>query len=357
MLSSVVAGYSSVTLGRGDASARARLAFRAEPGKLVGHSWGDIMQTIELGRSGIAVPPVIFGCNVFGWTVDKAQSFRLLDALVDAGLNALDTADMYSTWLPGHTGGESETIIGEWLKARGRRHDVLILTKAGMNMPGKGVGLSAAYLTAAVEDSLARLGIETIDLYQSHLDDNVTPHEETLGAFQRMIAAGKVRAIGASNFSVERFKGALAASAAHGLPRYETMQPLYNLMERGIEADMLPLCAAEGVGVIPYSSLASGFLSGKYRGEADLGKSPRGARSAAKYLTEKGHRVLDALDQVAARYAATPAQVALAWLRARPGLTAPIASVTTLDQLGELVKGASLNLDTAAVQVLDSASA
>jgi aryl-alcohol dehydrogenase-like predicted oxidoreductase len=315
------------------------------------------MHTIPLGRSGLAVPPIIFGCNVFGWTVDKAQAFKLLDALVEAGLNALDTADMYSTWVPGHSGGESETIIGEWLKARGRRNDVLVLTKAGMNMPDKGIGLSAAYLTRAVEDSLVRLGIETSDLYQAHLDDTVTPHEETLGAYQRMIAAGKVRAIGASNFSVERFKGALAASAAHGLPRYETMQPLYNLMERGVEAEMAPLCAAEGVGMIPYSSLASGFLSGKYRGEGDLGKSPRGARSAGKYLTERGHRVLAALDAVSARYRVTPAQVALAWFKGRPGMAAPIASVTSLAQLAELVKAASLVLDAEAVQALDRASA
>jgi aryl-alcohol dehydrogenase-like predicted oxidoreductase len=315
------------------------------------------MQRIELGRSGIAVPPVIFGCNVFGWTVDKAQSFRLLDALVEAGLNALDTADVYSTWVPGNTGGESETIIGEWLKARGRRRDVLILTKAGMDMPGKGKGLSAAWLTRAVEDSLRRLGTDVIDLYQAHRDDGVTPHEETLGAFQRMIAAGKVRAIGASNYSAERFKEALAASAAHGLPRYETMQPLYNLLERGIEADLLPLCAAEGVGVIPYSALASGFLSGKYRSTADLGKSPRGARSAGKYLDAKGPRVLAALDSVAARLAASPAQVALAWFKGRPGLAAPIASATTLEQLAELAKAASLTLDAEAIALLDGAGA
>ncbi len=312
------------------------------------------MQGITLGRSGITVPPVIFGCNVFGWTADKAQSFRLLDALVDAGLNAFDTADVYSAWVPGNQGGESETIIGEWLKARGRRGDVLILTKAGMEMPGKGKGLSAAYLAKAVEDSLRRLGIETIDLYQAHRDDGVTPHEETLGAFQRMIAAGKVRAIGASNYTAARFKEALAASAAHSLPRYETMQPHYNLLERGIEADLLPLCAAEQVGVIPYYALASGFLSGKYRGEADLAKSARG-RGAAKYLDARGLRVLAALDGVAARLAATPAQVALAWFKGRPGLAAPIASATTLEQAAELVKAAGLTLDAEAVAELDAA--
>ena len=315
------------------------------------------MQGIKLGRSGITVPPVIFGCNVFGWTVDKPQSFRLLDALVDAGLNALDTADVYAAWVPGNQGGESETIIGEWLKARGRRGDVVILTKAGMEMPGKGKGLSAAYLAKAVEDSLRRLGTDVIDLYQAHRDDGVTPHAETLGAFQRMIEAGKVRAIGASNYSASRLKEALAASAAHHLPRYETMQPHYNLLERGIEADLLPLCAAEGVGVIPYYSLASGFLSGKYRGEADLGKSLRGARGAGKYLDARGLAVLAALDSVAARYAATPAQVALAWFKGRPALAAPIASATTLEQLAELAKAASLTLDVEAVAMLDAAGA
>lgn len=314
------------------------------------------MDKIELGRSGITVPPVIFGCNVFGWTVDKAQSFRLLDALVDAGLNAFDTADVYSAWVPGNQGGESETIIGAWLKARGRRDDVVILTKAGMEMPGKGKGLSAAYLARAVEDSLTRLGIEQIDLYQAHRDDGVTPHEEVLGAFQRMIAAGKVRAIGASNYTAARFQEALSASAAHGLPRFETMQPHYNLLERGIEADLLPLCAAEQVGVIPYYSLASGFLSGKYRSEADLGKSARG-RGAAKYLDAKGMRVLGALDQVAARYAITPAQAALAWFKGRPGLAAPIASATSLEQLAELVRAAQVTLDAEAIGMLDAAGA
>ena len=313
------------------------------------------MQSVQLGRSGIAVPPVIFGCNIFGWTVDKAQSFRLLDALVDAGLNALDTADVYSYWVPGNQGGESEIIIGEWLKARGRRSDVLILTKAGMEMPGKGKGLSPAYLTQAVEDSLRRLGTDVIDLYQAHRDDEETPHADVLGAFQRMIEAGKVRAIGASNYSAVRFKEALAASAAHNLPRYETMQPHYNLLERGIEADLLPLCAAEGVGVIPYYSLASGFLSGKYRSDADLSKSPRGARGAGKYLDAKGLRVLAALDSVAARCGAPPAQVALAWFKGRPGLAAPIASATTLEQLAELAKAAILTLDTEAVAMLDAA--
>ncbi|MDB5316789.1 MAG: aldo/keto reductase [Rhodospirillales bacterium] len=315
------------------------------------------MDKVRLGGSGITVPPVIFGCNVFGWTVDKARSFRLLDALVDHGLNALDTADVYSYWVPGNTGGESETIMGEWLKARGRRHDVLILTKAGMEMPGKGKGLSPTWLATAVEDSLKRLGTDVIDLYQAHRDDEVTPHADVLGAFDVMIKAGKVRAIGASNYSAARFKEALDASTEHGLPRFETMQPHYNLLERGIEADLLPLCAAEGVGVIPYYSLASGFLTGKYRSEADFGKSPRGARGAGKYLDAKGLRVLAALDEVAARYGVTQAQVALAWFKGRPGLAAPIASATTLDQLADLAKAAALTLDAEATAALDAASA
>ncbi len=314
------------------------------------------MQKIQLGRSGIAVPPVIFGCNVFGWTVDKAQSFRLLDAFVDAGFNAFDTADVYSYWVPGNHGGESETIIGEWLKSRGRRDDVLIFSKGGMEMPGKGKGLSAEYITRAIEDSLKRLQTDVIDLYQSHRDDETTPHEETLAVYEKMIKAGKIRAIGASNFSVTRFKQALEISASTGLPRYETMQPHYNLLERTIEADLLPLCAKEGVGVIPYYALASGFLTGKYRTEADLVKSPRGARGAGKHLDAKGLKVLAALDVVAHRYGATAAQVAIAWFKGRPGLAAPIASATTLDQLNELVKAATVVLDGAAVAQLDAAS-
>lgn len=315
------------------------------------------MQARELGRSGIAVPPVIFGCNVFGWTADRAMSFRLLDAMMDAGLHAIDTADVYSTWPPGHSGGESETIIGEWFSARGRRRDVTLLTKCGMEMPGQGKGLSPAWIATAAEASLRRLNTEVIDLYQAHRDDEATPLEDTLGAFARLVEQGKVRAIGASNYSAPRFKAALDISARHGLPRFETMQPLYNLMERGIEADLLPLCRDQGVGVIPFSALASGFLTGKYRSEADLGKSVRGARSVAKHLGSRGTRVLAALDAVAARVSATPAQVALAWQIARPGITAPIASATGLGQLAELVRAASLLLDAEAMAALDTASA
>lgn len=309
-----------------------------------------------LGRSGLSVPPIVVGGNVFGWTIDKAQSFRLLDACVEAGLNAIDSADVYSRWHPGNNGGESETIIGEWLKARGRRADLMILTKCGSEMPD-GKGLSAAWIARAVEDSLRRLQTDVIDLYQAHRDDESVPFEETLGAFARLIQAGKVRAIGASNYSAERFALALAASTRHNLPRFETMQPLYSLMERGIEADLLALCAREGVGVICYSSLASGFLSGKYRTEADLSKSLRGPRSAAKYLTPRGHAVLAALDRIAGRLEASQAQVALAWLKARPGMTAPIASATTLEQVRELEAAARLSLDAAAIGELDAASA
>ena len=277
--------------------------------------------------------------------------------MVESGLNALDTADVYSYWVSGNKGGESETIIGEWLKARGRRHDVLLFSKAGMEMPGIGKGLSAQYLTRAIEDSLKRLQTDVIDLFQSHRDDEITPHEETLAVYDKLIQAGKIRAIGASNYSVARFKEALEVSASTGLPRYETMQPHYNLLERAIEVDLLPLCASEGVSVIPYYALASGFLSGKYRTEADLSNSPRGARGAGKYLDAKGLKVLAALDAVAKRYRTTPAQVAIAWFKGRPALAAPIASATTFEQLTELAQAAVLVLDAEATAQLDAASA
>jgi len=315
------------------------------------------MRKRALGRSGLTVPPVIFGGNVFGWTVDRNTGFRLLDAMVDAGLNVIDSADMYSAWAPGHTGGESETMIGEWLRARpGRRGDVVVLTKCGMEMPGQGKGLSPAWINRAADASLRRLGVERIDFYQAHKDDETVPLEDTLGAFAKLMDEGKVRAIGASNYTAPRLKAALEASARNGLPRFESLQPLHNLLERGIEADLLPLCREEGLGVIPYSALASGFLTGKYRSESDLGKSPRGARSAAKYLNERGTRVLAALDETAARLGATPAQVALAWQAAKPGITASIASATSEEQLEGLVKAASLELDQEATEALDAAS-
>jgi aryl-alcohol dehydrogenase-like predicted oxidoreductase len=315
------------------------------------------MRKRALGRSGLTVPPVIFGGNVFGWTVDRNTGFRLLDAMVDAGLNVIDSADMYSAWAPGHTGGESETMIGEWLRARpGRRGDVVVLTKCGMEMPGQGKGLSPAWINRAADASLRRLGVERIDFYQAHKDDETVPLEDTLGAFAKLMDEGKVGAIGASNYTAPRLKAALEASARNGLPRFESLQPLHNLLERGIEADLLPLCREEGLGVIPYSALASGFLTGKYRSESDLGKSPRGPRSAAKYLNERGTRVLAALDETAARLGATPAQVALAWQAAKPGITASIASATSEEQLEGLVKAASLELDQEATEALDAAS-
>ena len=316
------------------------------------------MQMRALGRSGLSVPLVVFGGNVFGWTADRAMSFRLLDACVERGLVAIDTADVYSAWVPGHAGGESEAIMGEWLKARpGVRDKVLVLTKCGMEIPGQGKGLSPAWIAKACEASLARLGIERIDLYQAHKDDEEVPLAETLGAFQRLIEAGKVRAIGSSNYSAARLKAALDLSEAQGLPRFESHQPVYNLMDRGIEADLLPLCREREVGVITYSSLASGFLTGKYRGEGDLGKSVRGARSVAKHMGAKGDRVLAALDAVAQARGVTPAAIALAWQIARPGITAPIASATSPEQLGELARAADVALTAQEMAALDAASA
>lgn len=315
------------------------------------------MQMRALGRSGLEVPPIIFGGNVFGWTADRAMSFRLLDACLDHGLVAIDTADVYSAWAPGHSGGESETIIGAWLKSRPAVRDrVLILTKCGMEMPGQGKGLSPDWIATACDASLARLGIERIDLYQAHKDDETVPLADTLGAFQRLMEAGKVRAIGSSNYSAARLGAALDLSARHGLPRFESHQPVYNLMDRGIEAELLPLCLAEEVGIITYSALASGFLTGKYRGEADLGKSVRGPRAVAKHLGPRGDRVLAALEAVAARAEASLAAVALAWQIARPGITAPIASATSPEQLAELAQAAAIALTPGDMAELDAAS-
>ncbi|WP_198378469.1 aldo/keto reductase [Neoroseomonas rubea] len=316
------------------------------------------MQLRALGRSGISVPPIVFGGNVFGWTADRAMSFRLLDACLDHGMVAIDTADVYSTWVAGHAGGESESLIGAWLKSRpGLRDKVLILTKCGMEIPGQGKGLSPDWIARACDASLARLGIETIDLCQAHKDDETVPLADTLGAFARLIEVGKVRAIGSSNYSAARLKAALDLSTAEGLPRFESHQPVYNLMDRGIEADLLPLCLAEQVGVITYSALASGFLTGKYRGEGDLGKSVRGARSVAKHMGPKGDAVLAALDAVAKARGVSPAAVALAWQIARPGITAPIASATGPAQLAELAKAATLALTAGEMAGLDAASA
>ena len=316
------------------------------------------MRMRALGRSGLSVPVVVFGGNVFGWTADQAMSFRLLDACVERGLVAIDTADVYSAWVAGHKGGESETIIGAWLKARpGAREKVLILTKCGMEMPGQGKGLSPAWIAKSCEESLKRLGIERIDLYQAHKDDEGVPLAETLGAFQALIKAGKVRAIGSSNYTAARLKAALEVSAAQGLPRFESHQPVYNLMDRGLEAELLPLCRAEEVAIITYSSLASGFLTGKYRSKADLGKSVRGERSVAKHMTDKGMAVLAAVDAAAKRHGVSQAAIALAWQIARPGITAPIASATSPEQLAELAVAGGLDLSAADMAELDAASA
>ena len=310
----------------------------------------------ELGRSGLQVSTLCFGGNVFGWTVDEATSFNLLDAWVDAGMNFVDTADIYSRWVPGHVGGESETIIGKWLKKSGKRDQIVLATKVGKDMGDGKVGLRGDYIRRAVEASLRRLKSDVIDLYQSHDDDPETPLEETLGAYADLIRHGKVRAIGASNFTAVRLQHALDVSAAHGLPRYETLQPLYNLVERpAFEAELEAVCTANHIGVINFYALASGFLSGKYRTEADLAKSPRG-QGVKQYLNERGLGVLDALDAVAQRYGATPAQVALAWQIARPSITAPIASATSLEQLQGLVAATRLSLDADAIAALNRAS-
>jgi len=315
------------------------------------------MNRRKLGNTGFDVAPLAFGGNVFGWTVDEATSFRLLDAFVDAGFNLIDTADSYSRWVTGHQGGESETIIGRWIAARGRHDDVVIATKVGSDM---GLGrkcLRKDYILQAAEASLRRLQVDAIDLYQSHWDDETTPLDETLEAYATLIAQGKVRAIGASNLSADRLQQALDVSARNGLPRYLTLQPPYNLYDRAtFEGPLASLCIREGIGVISYFALAAGFLTGKYRSEADFAKSARGG-GMSKYLNPRGLRILAALDRVAADKHATPAAVALAWLIDRPGLTAPIASATTVEQLGELIAATRLRLDADAVRALDQASA
>ncbi len=315
------------------------------------------MSLRQLGRSGIQVPPLAFGGNVLGWTVDEPTAFTLLDALLDQGLNFIDTADMYSVWVPGHQGGESETILGNWFKARGNRDRVVLATKVGMQLTPEKKGLAPAYIRRAVEDSLTRLQTDYIDLYQSHEDDPTVPQEDVLGAYQDLIKAGKVRAIGASNFTAARLASAIEISEKTGLPRYETLQPEYHLMARkDFEAELEPLVLGKGIGVINWKGLASGFLSGKYRSEADAGGRTRG-KQVLKYLNPKGLQVLAALDEVAARFNANPAQVALAWLIARPSITAPIASATSLAQVEDLVAATKLKLDAEAIAQLDQASA
>jgi aryl-alcohol dehydrogenase-like predicted oxidoreductase len=313
----------------------------------------------EIGRSGLKVAPLALGGNVFGWTADEATSFAVLDAFVDGGFNLIDTADVYSRWAPGHTGGESEAVIGRWLKASGKRDRVVLATKVGKPMGDEGsgkTGLSRRWIRQAVHDSLQRLQTDHIDLYQSHDDDKATPLEETMAAFAELIAEGKVRALGASNFTAARLAEANAVAARLGVPRYECLQPHYNLVERKVYEDELePLCRAQQVGVINFFGLARGFLTGKYRSEADLAQSVRGG-GVKKYLEPHPMRVLAALDGVAAELKATPGQVALAWQMARPGITAPIASATRVAQLQELLGAARLGLSPAQIAALDAAS-
>src|ERR1700722_19901313 len=316
------------------------------------------MQLRNLGRSGLRVAPLCLGGNVFGWTADEAASFAVLDALLDAGLNFVDTADVYSVWVPGNRGGESETVIGNWLRRRGRRDDIVIATKVGMQMAPERKGLSAAHITRSVEDSLRRLQTDHIDLYFSHCDDSTVPFEETLGTYQKLIAAGKIRAIGASNYTAPRLAQALEVSRKNALPRYEVLEPLYNLYARSeYETELEPLCLKEQLGVVTYFALASGFLSGKYRTPADAVKSARGKGVVEKFLNARGLKILAALDDVAKRRRSSPASVALAWQIAQPSITAPIASATTVEQLNELVAATRLNLDQSDIEQLNTASA
>ncbi|MFZ4834545.1 aldo/keto reductase [Rouxiella sp. Mn2063] len=315
------------------------------------------MSKRELGRSGIQVPKLTFGGNVFGWTVDQATSFSILDALLEHKLNFIDTADVYSTWVEGNQGGESETIIGNWLKKSGKREQIILATKVGKPMGEGKVGLSPKYIKQAVEASLKRLQTDYIDLYQSHDDDADTPLAESLAAFDALIKEGKVRAIGASNYSAARLAEALKVSKDNGLARYETLQPEYNLYDRKDYEDSLEKVVTEhGVGVINYYALASGFLSGKYRQQSDASKSKRGEQVVKQYLNDRGLKILQALDKLAEKHRASPTQVALAWQIARPSITAPIVSATSLQQLSELAKAAELKLDSGDIELLNQAS-
>ncbi|QNE40170.1 aldo/keto reductase [Hymenobacter sp. NBH84] len=316
------------------------------------------MEKRELGRSGLYIAPLVLGSNVFGWTADEQTSFRVLDTFVGEGGNAIDTANVYSAWVPGHQGGESETILGKWLQQRHRRDDIIIATKVGMQMGDGSQGLAKDYIKKSVEASLRRLQTDYIDLYQSHKDDETLPVEEPLQAYAELIQEGKIRAIGASNFSAERLRAALQASTDQGLPRYESLQPEYNLYDReDFEKQLLPVVQEFGIGVIPYYGLASGFLTGKYRSEDDLQKSQRGGGIGKKYLNDRGFKVLAALDEVAERHHATQAQVALAWIMAQPGLTAPIASATNMEQVRDIMKATILTLSPDDVKILTDASA
>ncbi|MGZ8429445.1 MAG: aldo/keto reductase [Candidatus Deferrimicrobiaceae bacterium] len=315
------------------------------------------MEYRKLGNSGLTVSSLGLGGNVFGWTADERASFQVLDAFVAAGGNLIDTADVYSAWAPGHKGGESETVLGKWLARSGNRKKVIIATKVGMEMGPNAKGLSKSYILRAVEGSLERLRTDTIDLYQSHADDPETPLAETLEAYAQLIREGKVRAIGASNYDAKRLSQALEASARNGIPAYQSLQPQYNLYDRSdYERTLEPLCLEKGLGVLPYFPLASGFLTGKYRKDKDLAGSAR-EESTRKYLNDRGFRILAALDQVARQYLSNPTAVSLAWLMARPSVTAPIPSARNLSQLTDLVAATKIHLDTSSIEALDRASA
>ncbi|MGE7777641.1 aldo/keto reductase [Chitinophaga sp. NPDC101104] len=315
------------------------------------------MDKRTLGNTGLAIAPLMFGGNVLGWTADEQMSFRLLDAFTDAGFNAIDTADTYSRWAPGNSPGTSERVIGKWLKASGKRGKIVLATKVGGVISEEKRGLRKSYILTAVEDSLRRLQTDHIDLYQSHYDDPETPIEETLEAYASLISAGKVRHIGTSNMTRPRIVASAAISKDKGWPAYQTLQPEYNLFDREkYETEFAAYAAEHQLGVIPYFSLASGFLTGKYRSAADIAGSPR-AKFLGKYFNDRGTRILEALDSVAAKHQSKPGMVAISWVKNRPTVTAPIASATNLQQLGELIRAVSLQLDTADMELLNTASA
>ncbi|RFS19185.1 aldo/keto reductase [Chitinophaga silvatica] len=315
------------------------------------------MEKRLLGKSGLAVAPLAFGGNVFGWSVDEATSFVLLDHFVNAGFDLIDTANVYSKWVPGNKGGESETIIGNWIKASGKRDKIVVATKVGADM-GDGINVTKAYIIKEAEASLKRLQTDYIDLYQTHYDNEATPVEETLSAYEQLVKEGKVRIIGTSNMSPKRILDSLKASETHHYPRYETLQPEYNLYDRkGYEEKYASICVQNNISAITYYSLASGFLTGKYRSKEDIAKSKARGQKAAGYLDERGMRILNALDQVTAQYNTTQGSVALAWLLTRPTVAAPIASATNTRQLEELIAGVQLNLNAEAIELLDNASA
>lgn len=355
-LGSSAAATAAIALGVSHANTGIALSQETTAGPASSGTAGTKTEKRLLGRSGIEISPLVLGTNVFGWTADKARSFEILDRFVDAGLQAIDTADVYSNWIKGNKGGESESIIGDWIASRKKRESLVVITKIGMEMNGR-KGLSPAHIERGVEESLRRLKTDYIDVYFSHQPDPQTPHEETLAAYDRLIRAGKVRTIGASNFDTAQVRAALDVAAANDLPRYEVLQPRYNLYDRsGLDGPMLDLAIAQDIGVITYSSLASGFLTGKYRSEADLSQSQRGG-GIRRYLDERGLRILAALDEVAGRHDAELAEVSLAWIIAREGVTAPIASSTSIEQLDSQLRAFALQLTAEDMALLTQASA